>query len=294
MLDYRLDTFISLCETRNFTKTAEQLHISQPSVSQHIKYIEDYYCCNLFYYIGRRLELTEEGKYLYEKASVMIANSKKISEDILNIKKQKTLVIGMTSSVRDSFVADKLCEYIDRCGYSNIKFNISTMQSLCDDLRNGKIDMAFSEGIFLKQELITNLIYHIECVYLMAGKDVYDEYKTNPDFSIKDKTLLLPCKGSGLRTIAVNYLNSMGISLKSFHNIIDIEDTSLIKTLVHRKDYIAFLFSSNVKEEIKNEDLFVICEKKILFQSPFYFLYLKNSLSEDFYQNFFEEFKKCK
>ena len=43
MLDYRIYTFISLCETRSYTKTAEQLHISQPSVSQHIKALEQHY-----------------------------------------------------------------------------------------------------------------------------------------------------------------------------------------------------------------------------------------------------------
>ena len=55
MLDYRIYTFISLCETRSYTKTAEQLHISQPSVSQHIKALEQHYGCDLFYFEGRNL-----------------------------------------------------------------------------------------------------------------------------------------------------------------------------------------------------------------------------------------------
>ena len=32
MLDYRMDTFLSLCETQSYTKTAEHLHLTQPSV----------------------------------------------------------------------------------------------------------------------------------------------------------------------------------------------------------------------------------------------------------------------
>ncbi len=38
MLDYRLKTFLLLSKTLNYTKTAQQLHMSQPAVSQHIRY----------------------------------------------------------------------------------------------------------------------------------------------------------------------------------------------------------------------------------------------------------------
>ena len=40
MLDYRLKTFLLLSKTLNYTKTAQQLHMSQPAVSQHIRYLE--------------------------------------------------------------------------------------------------------------------------------------------------------------------------------------------------------------------------------------------------------------
>ena len=46
MLDYRMDTFLSLCETQSYTKTAEHLHLTQPSVTQHIKYLEHFYQCH--------------------------------------------------------------------------------------------------------------------------------------------------------------------------------------------------------------------------------------------------------
>ena len=43
MLDNKLLTFLSLCQTKNFSKTAEQLHITQPAVSQQIKALEKEY-----------------------------------------------------------------------------------------------------------------------------------------------------------------------------------------------------------------------------------------------------------
>ena len=63
MLNYKLSTFLELCETRNYTKTAENLHMTQPAVTQHIKYLEQYYGTKLFYYDEKkRIHLTEHGK----------------------------------------------------------------------------------------------------------------------------------------------------------------------------------------------------------------------------------------
>ena len=67
MLDFRINTFLTVCQTMNFTKAAEELHITQPTVSQHIHYLEDYYKTSLFTYQNRQLALTGTGKILQER-----------------------------------------------------------------------------------------------------------------------------------------------------------------------------------------------------------------------------------
>ena len=43
MLDFRLLTFMKLCELKSYTKTAEYLHMTQPTVTQHVQYLERQY-----------------------------------------------------------------------------------------------------------------------------------------------------------------------------------------------------------------------------------------------------------
>ena len=50
MLDYRMDTFLTLCEQMNYRKTADLLHISQPAVTQQIHHLETQYGQKLFQY----------------------------------------------------------------------------------------------------------------------------------------------------------------------------------------------------------------------------------------------------
>ena len=55
MLDFRTDTFLAVCDTMNFTEAARRLHITQPAVSQHIRFFEKEYDVKLFSYCNKQL-----------------------------------------------------------------------------------------------------------------------------------------------------------------------------------------------------------------------------------------------
>ena len=101
MLDFRIDTFLAVCRSMNFTRAAEELHITQPAVSQHIRYLEKSYGVKLFDYQGKRLSLTTAGEALFSAAVTM-------KHDDLFLKKQlpmlgrgqKNLVLGATLTDR--------------------------------------------------------------------------------------------------------------------------------------------------------------------------------------------------
>ena len=71
MLDFRMDTFLTVCRYMNFTRAAEELHITQPGVSKHIRQLEEVYQVRLFTYEGKKLQLTEAGRVLRDAAVTM-------------------------------------------------------------------------------------------------------------------------------------------------------------------------------------------------------------------------------
>ena len=64
MIDYRIPTFLTLYELMNYRRTAEQLKLSQPAVTQQIHALERDYGCRLFTYDGSRLYRTPEAEKL--------------------------------------------------------------------------------------------------------------------------------------------------------------------------------------------------------------------------------------
>jgi len=69
MLNSRyLQTFLDLCDTRHFTRTAERLRMTQSGVSQHLKKLETELGALLFQRIGKQIEITPAGEKLRQYA----------------------------------------------------------------------------------------------------------------------------------------------------------------------------------------------------------------------------------
>lgn len=81
MLDnHQLNVFLEAAETLNFTKAARRLHMSQPSVSQHIQALEQQLGVSLFSRDGRRIALTDAGAALVPLARDAVHRSLRIME----------------------------------------------------------------------------------------------------------------------------------------------------------------------------------------------------------------------
>ena len=71
MLDVKVETFLVVCETMNYTKAAQLLHITQPAVSQHIRALEAQVGTRLISYEGKQLILSEAGMMFRQGSSEM-------------------------------------------------------------------------------------------------------------------------------------------------------------------------------------------------------------------------------
>lgn len=82
MIDYRIPTFLTLYELMNYRRTAEQLKLSQPAVTQQIHALERDYGCRLFTYDGSRLYRTPEAEKLAQYARVAVYNDQRMRQEL--------------------------------------------------------------------------------------------------------------------------------------------------------------------------------------------------------------------
>ena len=108
-----LNYFLTVARKQSFSKAAEELHITQPAVSQHIHYLEEEYETTLFVYSNKQLSLTRSGKILRKYLMTMQNDEKNIIKEIKSIETTiETLSIGVTMTIGEYAIVNRLADFI--------------------------------------------------------------------------------------------------------------------------------------------------------------------------------------
>ncbi|HHV28068.1 LysR family transcriptional regulator [Acetivibrio mesophilus] len=288
MLDHRLQTFLTLCETCNYTATAEKLNMTQPAVSQHIQFLENYYQVTLISGKGKNFALTEEGKALQKYAKTLTANSERILPLLQRIKNRvKPLNFGATLTIGEYMLPPILYQIFKEDPEINISMYVENTHILQKMLLDGKIDFALLEGHFDRKyfefKLISNEKYLGVC-----SPDNEIASKTNDLQELLDQNLILREPGSGTRHILEQALYNQNLSVKDFKRTIEIGNMKAIKEFCHQNIGITFMYREAVKKEISQGYLKEIPIRDLNISHPFSFVYLKNSPDKSQIEYWFE------
>ncbi len=96
---WQLHIFVSVVEQRSFSRASERIHLSQPTVSTHIKELEAHFQCRLLDRLGKVTEPTRAGAILYSYAKQMLALKQETQSamlDFLGHTKGQLLIGGST------------------------------------------------------------------------------------------------------------------------------------------------------------------------------------------------------
>ncbi|MGN7360814.1 LysR family transcriptional regulator [Paenibacillus sp. SAF-054] len=157
----QLECFIQICKEGSFTKAAEVLMISQPTLSQQIRYLEVEVGAPLFQRVGRGVKITADGEILYEKAlSVMrlLEEAKKETYDLHNAQADK-LSIGISPMDFFGFIPRFL--KFHEC-YPDITLNFASAENTSQQLLDSRIDIGFTDHYTPNKEIHMMHLYKEE------------------------------------------------------------------------------------------------------------------------------------
>ena len=250
MIDFRMDTFLSVCRHMNFTKAAGELNITQPAVSQHIRYLETYYGEKLFYYRGKKMFLSKAGEILYHSAVTMKHDQQSLREKITQISKKDTIVnFGATLTVGEFAMPKHLAKYFSMNPQIKLKMILGNTSELLNRLALGEIDFAVVEGYFNKNDY-DYLVYSNERYIPVCGVD-YKFYKEPEKLEdLITESIIIREKGSGTREILEKNLEEKNRTIYDFKRVVEIGSMSAIKSLIELNCGITFLYETAVLKEL--------------------------------------------
>ena len=293
MLDYRVETFLTVCRTLNFTKTAELLNITQPAVSQHIKFLENYYGAELFKYKGKKMYLTEEGQVLLNSLTTMMLDENHLINQLQAFKdEEKNLKFGVTLTVGEYIIPGPLGRILKKKKPGNVSMKVSNTHHLLEDLDNGEIDFAIVEGYFPQNEY-DYLVYSSEkYVAVCSPESDLAKGSHNIEELFKEKAVIRE-KGSGTREIMQRSLEDRNYTVKDFENVIEISNLNTIKKLVEMNCGITFIYKAAVKRELEEGRLAEISIKDFNVNHNITFIWRKNSIHGEEYKSIYNSFKEA-
>ena len=166
--------FYMVAKNKHMTKASEELHISQPAISQSIKKLEEQLGGTLFLRSNKGMELTKEGEMFYEYvkgALELIHNAENEFTSFKDLSKGE-IKIGCSTTLTKLILMDTLKEF--HKDYPNISINITNdlTNNLINDLKVGKLDFVIFNESNIKE---TNL--NIEKI-----KELKQGFIYNPDY----------------------------------------------------------------------------------------------------------------
>ena len=166
--------FYAVAKHKHMTKASEELHISQPAISQSIKKLEDQLGGTLFLRSNKGMGLTEEGKMFYEyvKGALELINNAENEFTSFKDLSKGEIKIGCSTTLTKLVLMNALKDF--HLDYPNININITNdlTSNLINDLKLGKLDFVIFNESNIKE---TNL--NLEKI-----KELKQGFIYNPEF----------------------------------------------------------------------------------------------------------------
>lgn len=241
MQDHRMQTFLALCDTMNYHQAAERLHITQPAVTQHIRYLEQHYGCKLFTYDGRRLAKTEQAVLLERSAHAMNYQEERLSM-ALRTRKAHALSIGATKTIGEFVIPGQVARYLKQPG-NQLSVDVDNTARILERLDRGELDFALIEGYF-SRSVYGSRLYRKErftglcaCGHPLANRTV-------PLEELWKENLILREEGSGTREILETILREHNHTITDFERVTCISNLGLLERLIADDCGITFAYAA--------------------------------------------------
>jgi LysR family cyn operon transcriptional activator len=241
----QLKYFIKAAELQNFTQAASSLFITQSTLSQQIKQLEDELGIPLFDRVAKRVRLTEAGKTFFPYAQKTVKDAddgKSILKDMMNLN-TGTLTIGVTYGLTD-LLTKAILEFSMR--YPNIRLQIGfgTTEELLVQLEQGNLDLMLSFSQELKNGTYTvePLFSSTLALIVRTGHPVAKRKQVSMK-SLTELPLLLPSGGYSIR----NYLDGLLLKHKLALDIqMEVNDINTLLKLVDSGRWATILMASSI------------------------------------------------
>jgi DNA-binding transcriptional LysR family regulator len=258
----------ALASEKSFTRAADMLFVSQPSLSKQIKALENRLNISLINRKNNNISLTEGGKLFLDYAERILALCEESCRALNDLKTgdRGNLTVGASQTIGTYLLPRVLALFAQNYPQINIKVQVDSTRIIAKNIMDKEIDIAVVGGN-VPEELQKNLeiedFVNDELILILPKSHPFALKKQINKEDLYHLNFITLNSNSTIRKLIDNILFQNNIRTKQFHIIMQLNSIEAIKTAVSLGLGAAFISSSAIEKEIELETIEIVTIENI-------------------------------
>ncbi len=256
----RLEIFCKVKELKSFSKAAKVLYLSQPTLSMHIKLLEESFELKLFDRLGREVVATKAGEVLYEYAKKILSlvDETKKALEVFKERLCGELNIGASTIPGEYILPSILPKFKEKFPNVSLNLRIGDTKGIISDVLENRVELGVV-GAKLENPKLEYYSFSKDKMVLISSPDVDLARKKRIDLDeLKDIPFVLREEGSGTRIMVEKILKKAGLDLSMLKVVSVLGSTRSVIEAVKSGIGFSIVSERAVREEISHGTLKVI------------------------------------
>lgn len=244
MLDaHQLNVFLTAARTLNFTTAARQLHMTQPSVSQHIQALENHFEMPLFLRSGRHLKLTDAGETLMPMAEMMVSQSHSIENRMEQLRGEVygRLQVGCSTTLGKYILPLLMAEFMKMYPQVEVSCIVMPQETAVQKLIDGDVHIALASEREYSGELTFEKFISDKVILIAPLDHPWALRGMIEPGELLDAKFIWREEGSGTRLVAERGLADVDMSIDQLENVLTLGNSEAIALAVQEGIGVGFV-----------------------------------------------------
>ena len=268
----QIEIFVKVAELGSFSKAAEALFLTQPTVSEHIRGLEEELGVRLLDRLGRGAAPTKAGQLLlgYGRRILELHREARQALDQFQGRMSGELVVAASTIPGEYVLPALIGRFKEKYPDIAISLLIGDTQRVVEWVLEGRAELAVAGAQIDHRALEYRELMPDELVLVVSAAHPWHGKKTATLEEVRAEPLIVRERGSGSRQALEKALAEVGLDLSDFRVVGEMGSTQAIKQGVKAGVGISLISKRAVAEECQHGTLHCVKVKDLRFSRAFY------------------------
>ncbi|MBC7358206.1 MAG: LysR family transcriptional regulator [Desulfacinum sp.] len=268
----RLEVFCKVVELGSFTKAAESVLLSQPTISEHIRTLEELVGERLVDRLGREVLPTQAGTILYEYARKILALKDEALQALAAYRGDLAgeLTVG-ASTIPGTYILPRLIgTFKEKHREVQIRVHIASTAEVAEGVLDGRHELGLVGSQWKDRRLDFQQIFSDELVLAVPKGHRWSGRREVAVEELADEPFIARHRGSGTRMVAYHYLEQHGLEPRRLRVVAEMGTTEAVRQSIKAGIGVSILSRQAVAEDAAHGLLAIVPLRGLVMERPFF------------------------